>query len=868
MKLRRYLPLFLALLAAQTAPSQTRIFPERLVTIVVPEVVAPRLFNGEAGHFIDVPDNAIRLEFQLTTAPREANVNLYVRFGQDVDRDAADNIVSDYQSRNPGGAEGIVITPQSAPALMGGRYFIAVESGFRNPQTFGFLEVFIELSAGVSGLDVIAGSDFETNSLKGWTRNFPDPDPQIPGSTTGGEDSAIALRRGPPDGSRSLQITTQGNDYFVLPMDYLGDLSLLGPNLRMEFDLAHIGDRPRLPLDLRVIGEFATYRWVGQVPLRQGGDHYVVQINANAFERLSGPLTFDEALRNVLRIEIRANYGVDGAVVALDNVVLLGRASPPRPPVVSPFERSTDGWEPNLPDAPFLLPRIFGVTSGDLRTRTRAIGAGGASGGYLQLTDVEDFDRDYVVAPPEYLGNLLSLGPTARLEFDRRHQSPSGSTRGVEVRVIGFGGAFAWIGPAPTREWTHYVVPLDGGEWTQIAGERTFEEVMSAVQRIEISMDELAGPEISGLDSVLLVVPPPLVPQLSADPQSLTFNSVQGQSAPMPKSLDFTSNGPVLEWVAAPSADAPWIMLPSNSGTTPGELMVAIDSTGLPAGVYTGAIEIAWAGSPRTITIPVTLHLASASSPLISSGGIVNSADFTPNANPAGAIVGGMYVSIFGVRMASGTVRASTLPLPTELNGTIVTFGGIRATIVFVSDLVLVVAAPQALTQPDFLAQTNEVVDVVVIRDGEASPPEPVRLEPVRPKLFSQSQTGSGPGAILNTIGAGQVQINTFENPAQANQAISLFGTGMGPSRPAVPDGVGASGLSSLTSAVRVLLGGRNAQVLYAGLSPGSPHLYQVDVLLPPSPPQGCEVPVQVFVEGVASNEVTAAITENGQPCQ
>ncbi len=759
---------------------------------------------------------------------------------------------------------------------MGGRYFIALEAGFRNPQTFGFLEVLIELSAGVSGLDVIAGSDFETNSLKGWSRNFPDADPQVPGSTTGSPDSAITLRRGPPNGSRSLQITTHGSlDSFVLPMEYLGDLSLLGPNLRMEFDLDHIGDRARVPLEVKLIGEFAAFLWVGQIPLRQGGDHYVVQFNSGAFEHISGPLTFEEALVNVLRIEIRANFGVDGAVVGLDNVVLLGRASPPRPPVVSPFERSTDGWEPNRPRTLYLQPRIFGVTSGDQSTRTRSVGAGGASGGFFQLKEfIEDFERDYVVAPREYLGNLLTLGPTARLEFDRRHVSPSGPTRGVEVRIIGFGGAFAWVGPAPTREWTHYIAPLDGSEWTQIAGERTFEQVMRAVQRIELSMDELAGLETSGLDTVLLVVPPPLVPELSAGPESLTFNAVQGEARPLPKPLQLTSNGPVLEWVAAPSADAPWITLPSNSGTTPGELMVTVDGAGLPAGVYTGAIEIAWVGSPRTLSIPVTLHLVSATSPLINRGGIVNSADFTPNADPAGAIVGGMYVSIFGVRMASGSVQASLLPLPTELNGTIVTFAGLRATIVFVSDQVLVVAAPQALTEPALLAQTNrlaqanELVDVVVIRDGQASPPEPVRLEPVRPKLFSQSQTGSGPGAILNTIGAGQVQINTFENPAQANQAISLFGTGMGPSRPAVPDGVGASGLSSLTSAVRVLIGSRDAQVLYAGLSPGSPHLYQVDVLLPPSPPQGCEVPVQVLVEGIASNEVTAAITENGQPCR
>ena len=190
---------------------------------------------------------------------------------------------------------------------MGGRYFIALEAGFRNPQTFGFLEVLIELSAGVSGLDVIAGSDFETNSLKGWSRNFPDADPQVPGSTTGSPDSAITLRRGPPNGSRSLQITTHGSlDSFVLPMEYLGDLSLLGPNLRMEFDLDHIGDRARVPLEVKLIGEFAAFLWVGQIPLRQGGDHYVVQFNSGAFERISGPLTFEEALVNVLRIEIRA----------------------------------------------------------------------------------------------------------------------------------------------------------------------------------------------------------------------------------------------------------------------------------------------------------------------------------------------------------------------------------------------------------------------------------------------------------------------------------------------------------------------------------------------------------------------------------
>jgi len=143
-----------------------------------------------------------------------------------------------------------------------------------------------------------------------------------------------------------------------------------------------------------------------------------------------------------------------------------------------------------------------------------------------------------------------------------------------------------------------------------------------------------------------------------------------------------------------------------------------------------------------------------------------------------------------------------------------------------------------------------------------------IRLIPLQPLLFSQNQRGDGPGAILNFVGAGTVQLNTFDDPARPTQAISLFGTGFGPTRIPVLDGFAASTTNPITGAIRVTVGGIDAHILFAGLSPNSPHLYQVNAIIPVGSPIGCEVPIKVFVDSMSSNEVTAAITANSEPCR
>jgi uncharacterized protein (TIGR03437 family) len=59
---------------------------------------------------------------------------------------------------------------------------------------------------------------------------------------------------------------------------------------------------------------------------------------------------------------------------------------------------------------------------------------------------------------------------------------------------------------------------------------------------------------------------------------------------------------------------------------------------------------------------------------------------------------------------------------------------------------------------------------------------------------------------------------------------------------------------------VQVTVGGRAARVLFAGLTPGTIGLYQINVEIPSDSPTGDAVPVVVTQKGVASNAATIAV--------
>ncbi len=872
MKRIRSCTILASLLLTAAASAQVPLRDGRLTTVVLPEVDEAVLLNGENGYFIDVPADAVSLVFKLTTSPPEANIDLFVRFGQDVQEGANGVIIADFRSEGPLGTERITITRDSAPPLTAGRYFVAMSAGFGNPQTFGFLRPTITLSSGAADVVVIAASDFESG-MEGWTWNFPAPDPNVPGFTLGAEDSVLEIAR---DGetTRFLRLTSPADDdALVAPAQFLSKLSVLGPNARMEFDLRFTSSGfPRQEVELRLSGATTVFRWrAGKMPERRF-THYVVPLAEPFFQRIFGQASFQEVMANVSRIEIAADFAIEGGVTGFDNFTLLGKAAVPATPVISTFESSMEGWTRNFPAAPFLISRALGVTSGDLRTTVTRPGAGGNPGGYLQVTDTDDLNQDFLIAPDAFLGDLRSLGPQAAIEFDRRHESPSGAVRPAEVRLIGFGGAYRFNAPPAGRDWTHITAPLDPALWTHIAGSSSFEDTLRAVQRIEVSVDDVARlDEITCFDNFQLVVRQVEAPVLTAAPDRLRFVAVQGDAPPPGLAVDLTANGESVEWVAAPFSDSPWVELAESRGTTPAALVISVNPAGLSLGEHVGGVEVAATGSTQPLRIEVTLNVATRTAPLVNLSGVVNNGDFTSNSLPGGALTGGMYAAIFGQRLADGRLLPSAIPFPTTLGSTSVTMGGLPAPMVFASPTQLVVVVPQALTQTgsnNAVAQAAASAQVVVRRGAEDSPSEPVRLVPVRPVLFSQNQQGTGLGSIQNVLSGGVVQLNNFDNPAQPSQAIQIFATGLGPTESPVPDGVAATGVNRITGEARVSIGGITDEPLFAGLSPGSPHLYQVNAVVPADSPRGCAVPVKVMVDGVESNEVTLAVTEDGEPCR
>ena len=88
-------------------------------------VGSPMLFSGDSSFQVEVPEGASRLTFTLESVDPDVNVDLYVRYGED-NAVQGGSVVSDYSSTGPTGNEQIVVTPQSAPPLRAGTWYVSL----------------------------------------------------------------------------------------------------------------------------------------------------------------------------------------------------------------------------------------------------------------------------------------------------------------------------------------------------------------------------------------------------------------------------------------------------------------------------------------------------------------------------------------------------------------------------------------------------------------------------------------------------------------------------------------------------------------------------------------------------------------------
>lgn len=206
--------------------------------------------------------------------------------------------------------------------------------------------------------------------------------------------------------------------------------------------------------------------------------------------------------------------------------------------------------------------------------------------------------------------------------------------------------------------------------------------------------------------------------------------------------------------------------------------------------------------------------------PAFTADAVVNSASLA-----GGVIAPGELVTIFGVALGPQQgVTPTSGGSGSSVGGTTVTFDGQPAAILYSSYYQVNVQAPYTLVP-------GKKTNIQVQSTGGTGANVPVDVISSVAGLFTVQSNGTGQVLAVNQDGSQNSNING----AAAGSYVSLYATGLGAVTPAVNAGAVPpnSPLSTVNGGVTVVIGGLVAPVTYAGLAPGYPGLYQINVQIP-----------------------------------
>jgi uncharacterized protein (TIGR03437 family) len=227
---------------------------------------------------------------------------------------------------------------------------------------------------------------------------------------------------------------------------------------------------------------------------------------------------------------------------------------------------------------------------------------------------------------------------------------------------------------------------------------------------------------------------------------------------------------------------------------------------------------------------------------------VLSAAGFAPAGNP---ISPGEFIALFGTGLARSTQTAAP-PYPNTLNGVTVTINGKLAPIYFVSSGQINCLVPFSTTGP---------TATIVVQNGTNSNTVTVPVAVTSPAVYALNQGGSGAGAILHA----DYSLVNDAKPAAAGETVLIYLTGMGTVSPTVADGVagGSNPLNNTTTTlaqISVLVAGQPGKVIYSGLAPGYPGLYQINVTLPSPLPVSGALPLAISTPNAFHDQVDIQI--------
>ena len=263
---------------------------------------------------------------------------------------------------------------------------------------------------------------------------------------------------------------------------------------------------------------------------------------------------------------------------------------------------------------------------------------------------------------------------------------------------------------------------------------------------------------------------------------------------------------------------------------------------------------------PSVTTSVILLVTAAASAyaqtPAVSAGGVTNAANFISPVAP------GSLVSIFGTELAGGLAQADTIPLATSMSNVSVTFNGVPAPLLFVSGGQINAQLPWNVLS----SGTAGTALVVVTRNNQASAPRSLQVGPFSPGIFALGNIAvaiNPDGSIAAPAGAIP---GIATKPAKIGDpgGLVILCTGLGAVDPPAVNGADSlDALRTATTTPTVLIGGKAATVVFAGLSPQFVGVNQINVAIPTGTPTGDAVSLQISQGGVTTTAtVTIAVSQ------
>lgn len=263
----------------------------------------------------------------------------------------------------------------------------------------------------------------------------------------------------------------------------------------------------------------------------------------------------------------------------------------------------------------------------------------------------------------------------------------------------------------------------------------------------------------------------------------------------------------------------------------------------------------------RAITAAIlgALLLAAQSNPFVPLDGAVNGANDWPACAPFGGIAPGSIFSILGRDLGPATpVKSESYPLQTSLDG-----ASVRVTMHGTSYQAWPIESGRERIRailPSAVPPGEGTLQVTY--QGRSSEAVPILVKSVAPGIFTEDPRGNGQAVVWNVDGqTGAIAVNSRERPLRPGQLASIWATGLGAADSSEATGPIPGHRADLD--VRVWIADRPANVIYQGRSGCCPGADQV-IFETPEGVEGCQVPLNIEVNGAASNFGSIAIGANG----